>query len=253
MHSRIIPKHADVSNRDGGMYDADTANPISSTATVIGVTHFLAGRASGSNCATMQAWMEDKAKQGKETIASLLTPTTAGDRILSRQGKKGHMEEHRCPGCGKPTTVPGMLCSACCASGYSGIPGDSYSTSLEDLERQERERVEFREHMERLEKERPPTREDLERVRRVEQLKKQMTPSSKPDTSDSQTEVAGESRNRGKTRKTKTEVETERYTLSQVAAAAGRAVAAVGKNGLPLDAQRDALELAKRWLLELKE
>ena len=129
------------------------------------------------------------------------------------------------------------------------MSGDWRYTSLEDWERLEREGLEFQQHMERLKRERPPTKEDLERMERVEQWKREMTPSSKPRTNDSPTEVAGESPNKGKTKKTKT----ERYTLSQVAAAAGRAVAAVGADNLPLEAQRDALELAKRWLLGLKE
>jgi hypothetical protein len=49
------------------------------------------------------------------------------------------------------------------------------------------------------------------------------------------------------------ERETKSYTLSQVVTAAGRAVAAVGEGDLPLEGQRKALELAKRWLMGLHE
>jgi len=43
------------------------------------------------------------------------------------------------------------------------------------------------------------------------------------------------------------------YTASMVAGAAGRAVAAVGADDLPLDGQIEALELARRWLAELED
>ena len=151
------------------------------------------------------------------------------------------MAEHRCPGCGKPTGSSGTLCSACCTSGYSQYP--AYSPSLEDpecLEQSEREVTPSS---------RPPTNEDLKRLGRVKRWKKEMTPSSKPNTNDSPTEVESQSPKKWKTKKTKT----KKYTLSQVATAAGRAVAAVGADNLPLEAQREALELAKRWLLKLKE
>jgi len=91
---------------------------------------------------------------------------------------------------------------------------------------------------------RPPTKEDLERLKRVEQWKKEMTPSSKPNTDDSPTETNGQLRE---------EMKPKSYTLSQVATAAGRAVAAVGADNLPLEGQREALELAKRWLMKLNE
>ncbi len=134
-----------------------------------------------------------------------------------------------------------MLCSECCTSGYSQPSGNWHSPSLEDSERLERERLE---DQERLERSRPPTKEDLERMERVEQWKKEMTPSLKPNINDSPTEANGQLRE---------EMKTASYTLSQVATAAGRAVAAVGEGGLPLEAQREALELAKRWLLKLEE
>ena len=72
-----------------------------------------------------------------------------------------------------------------------------------------------------------------------------MAPSSKPDTNDLPAEVQGQSPKRWQTRR--------RYTSSQVATAAGRAVATLGADDLPLEGQREALELAKRWLMELHE
>lgn len=151
------------------------------------------------------------------------------------------MEECRCPACGRPTSVPGILCSECSTSGYSQNPGNHHAPSLEDSERLERESLEDHEGLERS---RPPTKEDLERMERVERWRKEMAPSSKPHTNDSPTDTKGQLRE---------EMKTKSYTLSQVAQAAGRAVAAVGEDDLPLDGQREALELAKRWLLSLHE
>jgi len=71
-----------------------------------------------------------------------------------------------------------------------------------------------------------------------------MKPSPKPNTNDLPAEAENRLR---KERKIK------RYTLSQVVTAAGRAVVAVGADNLPLEGQRKALELARRWLLRLKE
>jgi hypothetical protein len=121
------------------------------------------------------------------------------------------------------------------------ISGNGRYLSLEDLERTEGERLE---DLERLERSGPHTKEDLERLKRVEQWKKETATSSKPNTNNSPTEVASQSPKKRKTKK---------YTSSQVATAAGRAVVAVGADNLPLEAQRKALELAKRWLRELKE
>jgi len=99
--------------------------------------------------------------------------------------------------------------------------------------------------MERLELARPPTSEDLERLKRVEQWKKEMTPSSEPSADDSPTEVEGQSPKKPEKKK--------KHTSSQVATAAGKAVAAVGGDDLPLEGQIEALELARRWLMGLHE
>jgi len=72
-----------------------------------------------------------------------------------------------------------------------------------------------------------------------------MTPSSKPDTRDSPAEGQGQSPKRWQTRK--------KYTSSQAATAVGKAVAAVVEDNLPLDARGEALELTRRWLMELQE
>ena len=92
---------------------------------------------------------------------------------------------------------------------------------------------------------RPPTSEDLKRLERVAKWEKEVTPSSEPNTDESPTE--GESQSPKKPEKKK------RYTSSQVATAAGKAVAAVGGDDLPLEGQIEALELAKRWLVELRQ
>jgi len=152
------------------------------------------------------------------------------------------MEEHRCPGCGRPTTTPDVLCAVCCTSGYSQSPGSWHSESLEDLERLDREK---QEDMERLERSRAPTEEDLERLKRVEQWKREVTPSSGANANDSPTEIASQSPKKLGTGTT--------YSSSQVATAAGKAVAAVGAGDLPLEGQIEALELARRWLTGLRE
>lgn len=143
------------------------------------------------------------------------------------------MEEHRCPGCGRPTGTPGVLCPACCTSGYSQQSGNWQPPSPERLGMTPPSR--------------PPTSEDLKRLERVEQWKREHTSSSEPKTNDSPTDGESQSPWKLKTKKA------EKYTLSQVATAAGRAVAAVGADNLPLEAQREALELAKDWLLKLEK
>lgn len=160
------------------------------------------------------------------------------------------MEEGRCPACGKVTgSRVGYLCSECSTGGYclSGpMQVTRYPADVADAD--DALTVGNREPPEQSQKEDHTRSREGDRQPRVP--KRQSRKLSPKEERTPPTEA--KKLPRAPKRQPRKLSQGKQYTVSMVAGAAGRAIAAVGADDLPLEGQIEALEMARRWLTELE-